>query len=271
MSGPPRLPVSLLPVLRSYFETASRRAATLKQTRHRPWPLPPESWFQGQTWLNLLFAHWRVDESSLRRLVPPEFEVDVRDGSAWIGVTPFVLTGLRIRGMPPLPRLSTFPELNVRTYVTHEDKPGIFFFSLDAGSRVIVAAARRLYLLPYYFARMRVLHSGHRINYASKRQDSRGPDATFAASYEASGNARQAEPGSLIEFLVERYCLYTVDAEGKPLRGDIHHPPWRLRDGRAEIPDNTMLPTGLKLLSDGPLLHLSDRQDVLVWKLRPAC
>jgi uncharacterized protein len=254
----------------SFLQAALRQAATLDQTAHRPWPLPHESWIQGQTWRSLLFAHWRVDEAALRPFVPRALELDVRDGSAWMAVTPFVLTDLRIRGAPPVPRLSTFPELNVRTYVTHHQKPGIFFFSLDAGSRLMVAGARRFYRLPYYFARMEVNRSAGRVHYTSERRDSRGPDARFSGSVEPSGKAREAEPGSLTEFLIERYCLYTVDGEGRPLRGDIHHPPWRLRDARAEIELMSVMPPGLDLPDDQPLLHFSDRQDVLAWKLRPA-
>src|SRR5919205_1628427 len=114
------------------FGAAARQAATVRRLDHRPWPLPPGRWSQAQTWENLLFAHWRVPEPELRRLVPPALELDVRDGSAWLGMTPFRVSGLRLRGMLPVPRLSTFLELNVRTYVTAEDKPGIWFFSLDA-------------------------------------------------------------------------------------------------------------------------------------------
>src|SRR5205823_10629084 len=88
------------------------------------------------------------------RLVPQGLEIEQYDGSAWLGVTPFVITGFRLRGTLPLPRLSTFPELNVRTYVSVDDKPGIWFFSLDTSSLLAVEGAPRVYKLPYSQARL---------------------------------------------------------------------------------------------------------------------
>jgi uncharacterized protein YqjF (DUF2071 family) len=121
----------------------------------------------GQTWEDLLFAHWRVPAESLRTLVPLPVEVEEHDGSAWLGVTPFGITGLRLRGLLPLPRVSSFLELNVRTYVTDGEKPGIWFFSLDAASRLAVGAARAAYKLPYFFARMHSARVGDWIAFES--------------------------------------------------------------------------------------------------------
>src|SRR5215211_4746531 len=117
-------------------------------TRHRPWPLPDRGWLMGQTWKQLLFAHWRVDPEELRRVVPSPLELDLREGAAWIGITPFVVSALRLRRTPPLPVGSHFPELNVRAYVRFGGKPGIYFLSLDASSSLAIAAARRAYRLP---------------------------------------------------------------------------------------------------------------------------
>src|SRR5918998_2507341 len=113
------------------------------ETAHRPWPLPDGPWLMAQTWGDLLFAHWPVPVEALRPLVPRPLPVDTFDGTAWLGVTPFEVSGLRLRGTVPAPRLSRFAELNVRTYTSHGGKPGIWFFSLDAASAVAVAAARR--------------------------------------------------------------------------------------------------------------------------------
>jgi len=123
----------------------------------------------AQTWERLLFAHWPVPAAQLRRVVPAQIPVDTHDGSAWIAVTPFRITGLRARGLPGLPGLSTFPELNVRTYVTAGDRPGILFFSLDAASRAAVWAARALYRLPYAAARMAVAREGDHVRYRLAR------------------------------------------------------------------------------------------------------
>src|SRR5262245_20685303 len=109
---------------------------------HRPWPLPQRPWAMGMHWHDLLFAHWPVKVESLRPLVPSELAIDTFDGQAWLGVVPFRMTAVRPRICPSLPGLSAFLELNVRTYVTAEGKPGVWFFSLDAASRLAVRAAR---------------------------------------------------------------------------------------------------------------------------------
>src|SRR5438105_5966719 len=136
------------------LSTARRQASALRRLEHRPWPLPERAWTMGQTWENLLFAHWRVDHDVLRPHVPPALELEEFDGSAWIGLVPFHIDGIRLRGTLPAPLLSSFHELNCRTCVRRDGRPGIWFFSLDASSRWAVEAARRLYKLPYHHARI---------------------------------------------------------------------------------------------------------------------
>jgi uncharacterized protein len=247
-----------------------RQRAALGERAHRPWPVPSRPWLMGQTWYDLLFAHWAVAPEALRPLVPEPLELDLRDGRAWLGVTPFVVGGLRLRGAPPVPWLSHFPELNVRTYVDYGERPGIYFFSLDAARRAGVAAARRAYRLPYFHAEMAARRRDSTVHYDSRRIDSAGPAAQLTADYGPSGPPLPIDSRSLERWLSERYCLYVVDGRGRPLRGEIHHPPWPLQPARATIEVNTMtLPLGIELGSD-PLLHYSRRQDVLIWRLEAA-
>jgi hypothetical protein len=219
----------------------------------------------AQTWEDLLFAHWRAPAEALRALLPEGLELDLYEGEAWIGMTPFRVSGLRARGVPPLPFVSSFLELNSRTYVTAHGKPGIWFFSLDASSELAVLAARYGYKLPYYLAEIRSERRRGWISYEARRRDSRGATAKFRARYRAAGDTLDADPRSLAHFLTERYCLYTVDSEGRLLRGEIHHLPWRLQPAEAEIEENTMQPRDLELVDDEPLLHFSARQDVVIW------
>ena len=215
----------------------------------------------AQSWVDLLFAHWRVEAASLRELVPPGLELDEHDGSAWLGITPFLIAGFRLRGTLPLPVFSTFPELNVRTYVTHGDKPGIWFFSLDTSSRVAVEAARRTYRLPYFHARTVHERRGDRVDFSNSRGE-----RVFEVTYrDATTEPFEPQPGSLEHFLTERYCLYAADGEGLH-RADIHHPPWRLRPAEASIEVNTMPPDGVEVAGE-PLFHLAERQDVVIWPL----
>jgi uncharacterized protein len=243
-----------------------RQTATIRQRDHRPWPVPRKPWLMAQSWLDLLFAHWPLAPEDLRPRVPKQLSLDTFDDVAWIAVTPFVVSGLRLALTPPLPYVSRFPEINVRTYVTLENKPGIFFFSLDADSRFAVSSARRVYKLPYFVAGMSASRSGSRIDYTSRRDDARAQEARFQGSYSATGPAEKAKPGSLEYFLTERYCLYTLNKHGEALRAEIHHPPWPLQPAKADIAINTMTPPGIELPKEEPLLHFAARQDVLIWR-----
>jgi uncharacterized protein YqjF (DUF2071 family) len=248
------------------LDAATRQARSLEHVEHRPWPLPRRGWVMGQTWEDLLFAHWRVPLAAVREHVPADLEVETFDGSAWLGVAPFRLSGLRARGTLPLPRLSEFLELNVRTCVRAADgRPGVWFFSLDASSRLAVEIARRMYKLPYFLARMSATRRGEWIDYECARVDEAG--RVFSGNYRPTGAVFHAEPGSLEWFLMERYCLYTSDGRGALQRADIHHELWPLQAAEAVIELATVSPVELDGL---PLCHFSRRQDVLVWPLEPS-
>ena len=204
--------------------------------------------------------HWHVSADAVRELLPDDLSLDLHDGEAFVGITPFRVSGFRLRGLPPAPVLSTFPEVNVRTYVTYEDKPGIWFFSLDAQSPWAVEAARLAYRLPYHHARISDELREGRIEYRSERTG-----ATLGVEYGPVAPARPVEPGTLEHFLTERYCLYT-EHDGRLHRAEIHHPPWPLQLAEADVRENTMSPVALE---GDPLLHYSERQDVVLWPLHP--
>jgi uncharacterized protein len=247
------------------LQSAKRQGTTLSDVSQRPWSLPESPWFIGQTLVDQLFVHYRIPVEQLRPLVPDGVEVQEHSGSAWLGVTPYAVTGLRARGLPALPFVSSFFGLNVRTYVTRDDKPGIFFMSLDASSRLAVEAASRIYKLPYHQARISLVRAGGRVAFECSRHEGQA----FSGTYAAEGAVFDAVPGSLEHFLVERYCFYT-EHDGKLRRGDIHHLPWPLQAAKAEIDLNTMPPAGLDITDNEPVLHYSARQDVLIWPLADA-
>lgn len=217
-----------------------------------------------QQWHDLLFAHWPLSPVQLRRVVPNELELDLFDGKAYAAVAPFHMSGVRNRGMPAIPGLSRFPELNVRTYVRYQGIPGVYFFSLDAGSLPAVWGARAAYGLPYFHARMSVQTTGSKIEYSSSRLQDPRP-AEFCGRYWPTSEPRLREKGSLEHFLTERYCLY-VFRSGKIFRAVIHHLPWPLQNADAEIDVNSMtLPAGIELPQARPLLHFSRFLKVLIW------
>jgi uncharacterized protein len=235
----------------------------LAETGHRPWPLPRGPWMMFQSWQTLLFAHWRLEPDALRALVPAPLDLDLHEGAAWVGVTPFRLAGLRLRMMPPVPGASEFPELNLRTYVRYGGRPGIFFFSLDAASRMAVAGARTFFRLPYRHADMALESAGGWTRFRSQRRDG---TASFTARYRPTGAASHPEPGSPEAFLTERYALFTVLRNDRVLRGDIHHGPWPLRPAEGEVSADALAAAeGLTLPGDEPLLHYSERQDTILW------
>jgi uncharacterized protein YqjF (DUF2071 family) len=220
----------------------------------------------AQTWNDLLFAHWPVPRERLRQLVPAGLDLDVYDGQGWVAITPFRMSGVRLRGLPPFPGLSTFPELNVRTYVTLDGKPGVFFFSLDATNPVAIAVARLWFHLPYVRARMATRWDGTVIHYDSRRLQRDTPPVVFRGRYHPTGDVFHAQPGSLEHWLTERYCLYAVDTQAHVYRGEIHHVPWPLQPAAADIDANTMtLPLALTLPATPPLLHFARRLDVVAW------
>ena len=234
---------------------------------HRPWPLPRGPWVMAQRWTNLLFAHWPVSSNALRALVPEALALDLFEKQAWITITPFYLSHLRPPGVPSVPWLSEFPELNVRTYVTLDDKPGVFFFSLDAGSALAVEGARVLFHLPYFRADMSVLsESDGTIAYHSRRTHDGAPAAELRARYRPMGGASESALGSVDNWLTERYCLYAVDRERRIHRAEIHHRAWSLRSAEAVFEVNTMAEAaGVPVHGVPSRLSFSRRLDVVVW------
>jgi uncharacterized protein YqjF (DUF2071 family) len=242
--------------------------STLESLAHRPWPMPRAPWIMTQSWHDLLFAHWRVDVKDLRRAVPPVFDLDLFDDEAWVGIVPFYMSNVGLRATPAVPWVSAFPELNVRTYVRVADRPGVYFFSLDAGRRLAVAAARTLLNLPYFTADMRLERREDGVHYESARRARH--HARFEATYAPVGEPFAASAGSIEHFLTERYCLYHQTREGDPYRLDIHHRPWALQLARATITINTMADaSNLKVDGAPALLHFSARQDVVAWAPEP--
>jgi uncharacterized protein YqjF (DUF2071 family) len=239
----------------------------LDRVDHRPWPMPAAPWLMRQTWHDLLFAHWPVDKAALAAKLPSSLTLDLYDGEAWLAVVPFHMTNVAPHGVPSLPGMSAFPELNVRTYVRVGDQPGVYFFSLDAANALAVVTARTMFHLPYYQASIRVEAQDGGFRYRSRRSGL-GNSAALDVVYRPDGPVSHARAGTLEYFLTERYCLYTVGKGGHALRLEIHHPPWPLQPAEASIQVNTMADAvGIRLPSRAPLLHFSRRLDVVAWPL----
>ncbi len=239
--------------------------SALRCLDHRPWPIPRRRWTMLQTWEDLLFLHWPISVESIRASVPSSLHIDTFEGQAWIALVPFRLRHLRLRGLPPIPGTSNFLELNVRTYVTRDAKPGVWFFSLDASRRLAVCCARAWYGLPYFLADLRLTRREDGIEFASRRSPS-GSRAELTCNYRPGESLYGGKDSPLARWLTERYCLYSVDGRGRTLRGEIHHRPWSLRKADVSLAANTMLSAqGLPQPGMPPLAHFSATMEAVFW------
>jgi uncharacterized protein YqjF (DUF2071 family) len=181
-------------------------------------------------WRTLLFLHWEVPADAIQRVLPAGLEVDTFDGRAWVGLVPFTMHGIRpSRLLPPVPGVSAFHEVNVRTYVhARGDGPGVWFFSLDAANSVAVRAARRFWHLPYFRAEMDLQTDGDRVRYASRRLWPEPLPAELLLEYAVGERVGPSEAGTLQHFLAERYLLYSSNPRGEVFRGQVHHAPYEI-------------------------------------------
>jgi uncharacterized protein YqjF (DUF2071 family) len=229
-----------------------------------------------QDWHHLTFLHWVVPAERLRPLVPAGLELDLFDGKAYVGLVPFTMTGVRPVGVPPVPLLSSFHETNLRTYVHVGGRdPGVWFFSLDAASRLAVIGARTWFHLPYYFARMSVTVSGRggaavpdSVAYASERRWPAPVPATCAVRCAPRGAPGLARLGTLEHFLAERYLLY-ASRRDRLYRGQVHHAPYPLQPAEiSALGETTLAAAGLPHPDDPPLAHYARVVRVEVFPLQ---
>ncbi|MDL2345787.1 DUF2071 domain-containing protein [Deinococcus sp. MIMF12] len=230
-------------------------------------PFPGRPWVLKMTWQDLCFLHWQVDPALIAQTLPSGVEPHTRDGGAWLGAVPFRMTGTSPRFVPDVPGLSAFPELNLRTYVTVDGVPGVWFYSLDAAQPLAVRLARRFFHLPYFDARMWVHREGDVTRYASLRAHRGQPPARFAAAYRPVGPALTPAPDSLDAWLTDRHALYSADARGRVYRGRVDHAAWPLRRAQAEVAENTLADAlGITLEGEPHLLH-AESLEVRAWWL----
>lgn len=218
-------------------------------------------------WRDVGFVHWPVAPAVVAATLPDGLTVDIKRGRAWLGVVPFEMRDIRPRGSP-IGR--SFGELNLRTYVTDGETPGVYFYNLDAGDRLSVALARRLFELPYYRAEMALSRTDDGVRFRSHRTDDRAPSADFDATYGPAGgeDPHRPRPNSLESFLVERYRFYVPDASGRIYYADIDHEPWPLQAGRAEIRRNDLFDAnGFEQPEGEPVAHYSPGIDVTAGRI----
>jgi uncharacterized protein len=197
--------------------------------------------------------------------------VDTFESKAWLGVVPFFMARVRPSGLPPLPWLSWFMELNLRTYVYDDHgNAGVWFFSLDCNQPLAVEIARRCFNLPYEHAVMRSKTSGNRVEYHSRRKGPSRSEAEYI--YETPTAHRPAEPKTLEWFLVERYLLFSSNSTGKIFTGRVHHVPYEISDGGCKkVSTEPIRLCGFPTPTDAPHSVLTATDvDVSIFPLRRA-
>jgi uncharacterized protein YqjF (DUF2071 family) len=243
----------------------------LVRTSHKPRPLPSGRWLIRQRWNDLLFAHWPMPAAVLAPLIPEGLQVDTFQGSAWLGVMPFWMDRIKVRGIPPLPGVRSFPDLSLRTYVREErtGTPGVVCLSLDASNLLAVAVGCVLYHLPYHWAEMYLEQRSEReFSFFSRRRFCDQP-VVFKARYRGLGPSRrlaESGAGTLEHFLMERYSLFSSNRNGQPIRANLHHVSSLLEEAEADIEKNDLAAVlGIQLPEQAPVLHYTRRLAVYVW------
>lgn len=236
----------------------------LKMVDHRPFSLNRLPWVMTQTWEDVLFLHWPVDEQLLRKHIPETLELDVYEGKAWLGIVPFEVKGMRPRLLPTFPFIGSFLELNVRTYVKYKGKPGVYFFSLDTSNFVVVTMAKIGYALPYRHAEMKIERKHQEIILSNNWKDEKQSEH-FQCTYTPVSPIYYSEKGTLDHWLTERYCLWTVRGN-MLMRTDIHHTKWELQNAEVALHHNTMasfLPTSI--YDKVPVAHYCQSKQAYFW------
>ena len=238
-------------------------------TAHRPWPIPTRPWRLRQRWSKLLFAHWPIPAADIQRQLPTGLRVDTLDGWAWLGVVPFLMDQVRFRTLGEhsfgVPTATSFPELNLRTYVRAPNgRAGVYFFSLDASSPLAVLGARIAFGLPYFWSRMSMAQQGRELHYTSHRRH--GPPAEFNARYRSLNTPSPQD--SLTHFLTARYAFF-IRRFGHIQAGEIHHNPWQLENAEADFTTNDLPGSfGFTLPNRPPLLHYAPELHMQAWTVR---
>lgn len=235
----------------------------IKDIAHRPYPLPSKKWIMKQVWNDVLFLHWRVPSEALHPYIPPPLQIDTFEGDAWIGIIAFKMEGIYFRGLSAISVVPTFFEINVRTYVRYNGKPGVYFLSLDVNDWASLNIAKRWYRLPYHRAKLSIENAQQTIHYKSSRLQGK---AAFTGICKTTPDVYLPEEGTLDHWLTERYCLYAADQRRNIFCGDIHHRPWPLQKSEINIRNNTLFtPFRLDLPMSRPIVYFSKGLEALMW------
>ncbi|MCQ6278424.1 YqjF family protein [Bacillus sp. EB600] len=236
---------------------------------HRPWPLPSKNWILRQTWNDLLFVHYPIPVELLRPHIPGSLQIDTFDGTAWLGVVVFVMEGIYFRGLAAVSLTPKFTEINVRTYVHCNGKPGVYFMSLDVGNLASLLIAKKWYRLPYQPAQISIQKEGESFYCQSLRKGKMKIPIAFEGKYVPLSEVYLPEKGTVDHWLTERYCFFSTNKRGSVFCGEIHHRPWPLQKVKAEIVRNTLFtPFQVDVEEEKTITHFSMGVEAFFWNIK---
>lgn len=236
---------------------------------HRPFPLPSKNWIMRQKWRNVLFLHWPIPVEKLRPHIPSSLQIDTFNGSAWLGIILFVLEGIFPFEIPSISLTPKFPEINVRTYVKYDGKPGIYFLSIDVMNWASLKIAKNWYHLPYHSSQIFFQKEEQKFHCHSIRKGNENTPISFKGKYAPVSEVYFPKEGTLDHWLIERYCLYSSNNGINIYCGDIHHRPWPLQKAKIELVKNTLFtPFHFDLFEEKPIAHFSIGVDSLIWNIK---
>jgi len=228
----------------------------LEQKEHRSWNYPIEKWSYYQEWNNALFFHYEVDKNILQDLVPDDLEIDLINGKAWVSVVAFVMERIRPRFLPSVSSISNFGEINVRTYVIKDNKPGVYFLSIEAEKLMSAVLAKSLSGLPYEKSTIKRTKNSYQAQHSLK-------GFSLSADYHIGMEIKHKNELDL--FLTERYCLY-LNKGNNLFRYEIQHIPWKLNQLELDYLQLDYKLGNLILDSNPNFIHYSVGVQVVAWK-----
>lgn len=241
----------------------------IKNTAHPYCSMPSKKWIMRQSWKNLIFVHWPLNPERLRMHIPPSLQIDTFNGSAWLGIVVFEMGGIYPRGLSTLSITSAFPEINVRTYVRYNEKPGVYFLSLDVGDWASLTIAKRWLHLPYHPAKISIQKLKSTFHCSSIRQSSKHEPIIYEGIHTPISEIFFPQEGSLDHWLTERYCFFSTNKKARLYCCEIHHAPWPLQLGKTEVKQNTLFsPFHIDLTGTQPITHFSKGVDSLIWNIK---
>jgi uncharacterized protein YqjF (DUF2071 family) len=241
----------------------------MDEVTHRPWPIISKNWIMRQSWSNVLFTHWPISAELLRPHIPRSLEIDTFDGTAWLGVVVFIMEGIYLRGLTALSVTPKFAEVNVRTYVQRNGKPGVYFMSLDVGDLASLMIAKRWYRLPYKAAQISLQKEDQTFLCKSLRKEKSNVPIGFHANYIPLSGVYLSKKELFDDWLTERYCFFSTDKRANIYCGEIHHQPWPLQKVDIEICKNSLFtPFQFDLSEEKMIAHFSKGLDSLFWNIK---